>query len=132
MPESQSESVGTPSSGMVPLGMGFKRCDETRAHYAHEWYNPIRQNCPGGPDETPPPVQFEWDITVRRWDYYGNKVEARTPAKVIAADRAEVTTKVRAMFGAKYDDFRKFWSHDWTLNSARELSMPPASEVRDA
>jgi hypothetical protein len=28
-----------------------KRCVETRAHYAHEWYNPLRQQCPGGPGE---------------------------------------------------------------------------------
>lgn len=29
-----------------------KRCPETRAHYAHEWYDPaLRKQCPGGPDE---------------------------------------------------------------------------------
>lgn len=33
----------TPSTG---------RCAETRAHYAHEWYNPLRIYCPGGPDES--------------------------------------------------------------------------------
>ena len=29
-----------------------RRCPEKRAHYAHEWYNPLRIQCPGGPDET--------------------------------------------------------------------------------
>jgi hypothetical protein len=36
-------------SGVTP---SVKRCPETRAHYAHEWYNPLRHQCPGGPDET--------------------------------------------------------------------------------
>lgn len=30
-----------------------KRCLETRAHYAHEWYTPLRVQCPGGPAEEP-------------------------------------------------------------------------------
>jgi hypothetical protein len=30
----------------------YRRCEETRAHYAHEWYNPLTTFCPGGPDET--------------------------------------------------------------------------------
>ena len=29
-----------------------RRCPETRAHYAHEWYNPLRIQCPGGPEES--------------------------------------------------------------------------------
>lgn len=40
------------SGGATP---SVRRCPETRAHYAHEWYNPLRQQCPGGPDETPEP-----------------------------------------------------------------------------
>ena len=45
------------AQGMIPLGTAFKRCPETRAHYQHEWYSPLRQNCPGGPDETVQTVQ---------------------------------------------------------------------------
>jgi hypothetical protein len=28
-----------------------KRCPETRAHYAHVFYDPLTANCPGGPAE---------------------------------------------------------------------------------
>ena len=64
---------------------------------------------------------YEWDIEVQRLDNYGQRVEERTPAKVLASTRAEVTGKVRTMFGATYDDFRKFWSHTWALNSVQEV-----------
>ena len=65
---------------------------------------------------------FEWNIEVRRRNTYGDRIESRTPTVIIAANKVEVTNKVRAAFGATYDDFRKFWSHDWTLNSVREVA----------
>lgn len=65
---------------------------------------------------------YEWDIVVRHWNTYGNRVETSTPAKIHAATKADVTTKVRLMFGATYNTSRKFWSHDWTLNSVTEIS----------
>lgn len=34
------------------LATPTKRCPERRDHYAHEWYDPLRNQCPGGPDET--------------------------------------------------------------------------------
>lgn len=37
-------------SNMTPV---TKRCPETRAHYAHEAYDPLRFYCPGGPQEDP-------------------------------------------------------------------------------
>lgn len=66
---------------------------------------------------------YEWDIEVRRLNTYGDRVESRTPTKVLAATKGEVTTKIRAMFDATYDDFRNFWSHTWALNGVREV-MP--------
>jgi hypothetical protein len=68
-----------------------------------------------------PPI-FEWHVNVRRWDHYGNRVEMVTPAVIRAADRVEVTEKVRTAFNAEYDTFRKFWSHDWTLREVREVA----------
>jgi hypothetical protein len=65
---------------------------------------------------------YEWHITVLRRNHYGDRVVDRTPMVVLAADRAEVTAKVRAAFGATYDGFRKFWSHDWTLTEVREVA----------
>ncbi len=59
-------------------------------------------------------------VTVRRWDLYGTRVIRHTPATILAADRAELTAKVRDMFGATYDDFRKFWSHDHQVIRADE------------
>lgn len=64
---------------------------------------------------------YEWDIEVRRLNTYGDRIETRTPTKMLASTKAEVTTKVRAMFNAQYDDFRKFWSHTWALNSVQEV-----------
>lgn len=72
---------------------------------------------------------YEWDITVLRYNTYGDKVVSRTPAKVLAKDKAEVTTKVRAMFNATYDDRRKFWSHNWSLNSAVEIQQERKSKT---
>lgn len=69
---------------------------------------------------------YEWDIEVRRLDHYGKQIVARTPTKVLAATKSEVTAKVRAMFEAEYDDFRKFWSHTWALNSVHEVQHPAA------
>lgn len=39
---------------MNPSTIDVRRCPETRAHYAHEWYTPLRVQCPGGPAETEP------------------------------------------------------------------------------
>ena len=69
------------------------------------------------------PPRFEWHIDVKRLNTYGDRVEESTPATIVAATRAEVTTKVRVAFGAQYDDFRKFWSHTWSLREVREV--PP-------
>lgn len=71
---------------------------------------------------------YRWDVTVRRWDHYGQKVESKIPMTVVASTRSEVTDKVRAAFEANYDSFRKFWSHDWTLGSVTEvetITTPP-------
>lgn len=66
---------------------------------------------------------YEWHITVRKRDQYGTSIASTTPAIVLAATRSEVTEKVRAAFEATYDDFRKFWSHDWTLQEVREVHL---------
>jgi hypothetical protein len=71
-------------------------------------------------DETP--ETYRWSITVREWNHYGDRVAKKTPAVVVAANRVDVTRQVRQMFGATYDDFRKFWSHDWTLQSVEAAS----------
>jgi hypothetical protein len=75
---------------------------------------------------------FEWHITVRKWGYHYGKVTAvsTTPMIVRAAGKTEVTEKVRAAFEAEYDDFRKFWSHDWLVREVRE-AIPPCPVVRD-
>jgi len=72
---------------------------------------------------------YRWDVTVRNWDYYGYKVVSKRSASILAANRSEVTEKVRAMFEAEYDDFRKFWSHDAVINSVCEESLPSPQPV---
>ena len=67
-------------------------------------------------------TEYEWHIEVQRFNHYGDRVEQRTPTVIVAANRDEVTSKVRAAFGATYDDFRKFWSHGWSLREVREVS----------
>ncbi len=55
---------------------------------------------------------YRWQVEVRRWNTYGDRVESKTPTSVLATDKAEMAAKVRASFGATWDDFRNFWSHD--------------------
>ena len=64
---------------------------------------------------------YEWTIMVRRWNTYGDKIEGQVPMTILAANKSEITAKVRQAFEAQYDDFRKHWSHDWVLESAREV-----------
>lgn len=40
---------------MLPATESVRRCPETRAHYAHEFYTPLRTQCPGGPAEVDVP-----------------------------------------------------------------------------
>jgi len=72
---------------------------------------------------------YRWDVTVRNWDRYGDKVVSKFSASILAANRSEVTEKVRTMFGATYDDFRKFWSHDAVINSVCEQPLPSPQPV---
>jgi hypothetical protein len=69
-----------------------------------------------------PEALYEWHITVKWRNHYGDRIEKTTPAVVLAADRVEVTDKVRAAFNATFDDFRKFWSHTWDLREVREVA----------
>ena len=71
---------------------------------------------------------YRWDVTVRNWDYYGDKVVSKRSASIIAANRSEVAEKVRTMFEAKYDEFRKFWSHDAVIHSVCEEAVPDPFE----
>ena len=72
---------------------------------------------------------YRWDVTVRNWNHYGDKVMARRGASILAANRSEVTENVRTMFEATYDDFRKFWSHDAVINSVCEEPLPSPQPV---
>lgn len=70
---------------------------------------------------------FKFEIEVLKYNLYGDHVESRTPASILANDRAEVTEKVRAVFNATYDDFRKFWSHNWRLFGVTEVADAPST-----
>lgn len=74
---------------------------------------------------------YRWNITVRKLNHYGDRVDDTTPAVVLAANRDEVTQKVRKMFNATYDSFRKFWSHDWMLTSVEEVTTWPPITTAD-
>lgn len=76
--------------------------------------------------------QYEWHIEVQRRNHYGDRVEARTPMVVIAPTRELVTDKVRTAFGATYDDFRKFWSHGWSLREVHEIGSTRADTLDPA
>ncbi len=66
------------------------------------------------------PTQYRFEIVVRQWNTYRTRVLERIPTSILATDTADVTEKVRAIFNAKYDDFRHFWSHDWELTSIHQ------------
>ena len=74
-------------------------------------------------------VTFE--IEVKRWNEYGDRLVSRTPAKIVASDLEEVTEKVRAIFAASYDDFRKFWSHTYDVIAVTEAPalVPKAPDL---
>lgn len=72
------------------------------------------------PDLTPRPL-FEFTCTVRRRDMYGDRYVSTTPSTVLAKNIGEATEKAREAFGATYDDFRKFWSHDVLIDSVKEI-----------
>lgn len=65
---------------------------------------------------------YRWHIIVRERNTYGDRTEKETPATILAPTRGDVTAKVRVAFGATFDDFRKFWSHDWLLESVEEVT----------
>jgi len=76
---------------------------------------------------------LRWDIEVIEYNTYGDKVVKRIPMSVLGNTKTDVTTKVRQAFEAKYDGFRKFWSHGWSLNSVTEepaVSEPTGDEQR--
>lgn len=66
---------------------------------------------------------YEWQVVVRQWNAYGDRVVLKTPTTIQAASWPQVTDKVRDAFGATFDEFRKVWSHDWTLVDMREVSQ---------
>lgn len=69
----------------------------------------------------PSAPRYEFTCTVRRRDTYGREYVTSTPASVFAKTIDEATTKLRDAFGAKYDDFRKFWSHSVLIESVKEV-----------
>lgn len=64
---------------------------------------------------------YRWHIIVVKYNVYGDKRVQETPVTIFAPTREDVTGKVREAFNATYDDFRKFWSHDWVLVSMDEV-----------
>ena len=77
---------------------------------------------------------FRWEIEVLEYNTYGDKIVKRTPMSVLAPTKTGVTEKVRAAFEAKYDGFRKFWSHGWTPISVSEPmsgSTDPSADHED-
>lgn len=70
-----------------------------------------------------------FEIIVHRYNEYGDRVVEQTPASVVANDLEDVQAKVRAIFAASYDDFRKFWSHTYTLVSVTESPVPACENM---
>lgn len=77
--------------------------------------------------ETP---MFRFEIDVLAYDRSGDRVTSRTPTTILAKDKAEVDEKVRVVFNATYDDFRKFWSHRWVLRAVNEVTSVRDGGVR--
>ena len=75
---------------------------------------------------------FEYTGVVRRWNSYGDKVDARIPTVILASTKSEAREKARIAFDATYDHFRNFWSHDFAVQSVREVPAPVHSEKVDA
>lgn len=65
-------------------------------------------------------AKFRFDVKVLEYDTYGTRIIEVTQASIVAKDKAELTEKVRAVFNAKYDSFREFWSHSYSINGVSE------------
>lgn len=65
---------------------------------------------------------FEFSGSVVRYNTYGDRIESTTPLSVLGGNQQEATEKARVVFGAKYDDFRNFWSHRFIIDSVREVT----------
>lgn len=64
---------------------------------------------------------FEFSGSMLEYNLYGDKVTGKTPATIFAGTRDEAVRKARVVFGAEWDDFRKFWSHRFVIDSVREV-----------
>jgi hypothetical protein len=69
-------------------------------------------------------ARYRFDGTVKRLNTYGDRFETSTPTSVTAATMDEATEKARVAFGATYDGFRKFWSHQFFIDSVTEVEAP--------
>ncbi len=78
---------------------------------------------PPRPELVVPPSgpRYEFTCIVRRRDTYNREYVSKVPASVFAETIDEATDKLRDAFGAKYDDFRKFWSHSVLIESVKEV-----------
>lgn len=61
--------------------------------------------------------------SIGRYNEYGERIVARTPATILADTLEEAQVKARTMIGAEYDSFRKFWSHGFSAE--RVVEVPP-------
>lgn len=77
-------------------------------------------------------MTYRWEVEVRRWNTYGDKIAHRYRASILADTKAELFDKMRAAFNATYDDFHKFWSHDLYIESMSEEPPTPAPDAEVA
>ncbi|WP_223693811.1 hypothetical protein [Leifsonia poae] len=70
---------------------------------------------------------FRFELTVQKLNVYGDRVDSTSAASILADNLSEAVTKGRVAHSATYDDFRKFWSHSFSLVSVTEADPMPAT-----
>lgn len=81
--------------------------------------NPNATFQPHPPAQAMTEPMYEFICTVHRFDTYGKKIK-EYPATVFASTISDAVDKLRAVFGAKYDEFQRSWSHDVFVESLKE------------
>ena len=67
--------------------------------------------------------RFRYIVTIKKRDSYGNIVKTY-PGIFIASDVVDLKLSIRQAVNATYDDFRRFWSHDFTIDRIEEYEEP--------
>jgi hypothetical protein len=63
---------------------------------------------------------FRYNMTAVKYNTYGDRIVDRFPTSILANNLTEAIDKGHLAYSATYDDFRKFWSIGFVVDSVSE------------